>query len=251
MRSTLFAAASATILLLAASQSAGAADLYAPAPPAPPAPAPYNPWYVSLFGGASVMEDVDASASGTFGGTDYAFDGELSSDWGFLIGGAVGRSFGSMRGEVELSYSENDFDKAKGRYTEGADTDRISDPVGGDTGTAMVLANLWYDFNRGAAFRPYVGGGAGLGFTDVSVKVDDLKLVDDDDLGFGFQLGAGMRYALTESVDLDVSYRFRGVLGVKATGDYSAGADSASARVKDDIYSHNVVAGISYHFTGF
>src|SRR4051812_13501493 len=95
MNKSLFATCAAAALSLFTIH-AQAADVTAPAPEE-------TTFYVSLFGGASFLQDVE---------TDYTVGGyELSTKTGYIVGGAIGmRIWDPLRAEVELSYSRWEAD---------------------------------------------------------------------------------------------------------------------------------------------
>lgn len=229
-KSLLTGVSAAALLLTVATASAGGND---------PMGADSG-WYASLFGGASILQDFD---------NDYNYAGgktgvDLETDVGFVVGVAAGkRIWESFRADVEIAYSNNnadgfDFDTGVAPY-----------PADGDVDSLTVLANLWYDHDMGSGFTPYVGGGAGIGVVwgdyNQSVPAAPGKLVDGSDVGFAFQVGAGVNYALTEAIDLTVGYRFKGILDLSLNSTIAASGDK-----KGDLYSHSVIAGIVWKFTG-
>lgn len=115
------------------------------------------------------------------------YNGELDYDSGYGLGGALGRSFGNWRLEVEFGYR-----RAKiGGFNVHPDDIRVTprppqiegllsgdDPDIGAidvTGRAKLFAsamNLYYDIPVSWSFRPYVGAGVG------AVRADKRKVVD-------------------------------------------------------------------------
>ncbi|MGF7158992.1 opacity protein-like surface antigen [Rhodoligotrophos appendicifer] len=270
MRNYLYAGVAATAMILGA-QAASAADLYTPPPPEVViAPAPVGGWYVGVFGGAAFPLSTKTKAGAAFydSATDTfdaaGFNGKTEYDTGWLVGGNVGYEMGNgLRGEVELSYLQANNDRLKGNaFLDIDDSDFIIENNGGfkanakdHTDVLFVLANMWYDFNMGMPFKPYLGGGVGVGFVNQHLKVGNDSLIDDSDTNFAFQAGAGFKWALSDAVDLDVGYRFKGVLDVKLEDKGGVGingdAYAYKAQTKDDLYYHTVQAGISFKFGGY
>ncbi|WP_342644053.1 outer membrane protein [Rhodoligotrophos ferricapiens] len=270
MRNMLYAGVAGAAMILGAN-AASAADLYTP-PPAEqaiaPAPAPSGGWYIGVFGGAAFPLDMKtrAAAYETNNVSDdfFAFNGDTKFDTGWLVGGNIGYELGNgLRGEVEVSYMQAGNDKIKGRYAELYDYDNDgvllvgngSDRARGDLSATFVLANLWYDFDMGTPFRPYIGGGVGVAFVDQNLKVFGAKLIDDSTTAFAFQAGAGFKWALSDAIDLDIGYRFKGALDAKLKdrGYYSDQFVDAGyvAQSKDDLFVHTVQAGLTFHFGGY
>lgn len=109
-------------------------------------------------------------------------------DSAFAAGGGVGYRFNdNMRADVRLDYA--------GQY---------SVAPGADMSVSTVLGNLYFDIPTDTAFTPYVGAGAGYGW----VSNDNDK--DKDGIAYGLMAGVGVD--LTDSIALDVGYRFRDVM---------------------------------------
>ena len=113
----------------------------------------------------------------------YKADALTEYATGYRVSGVIGREFSNgLRLDGELFFAKAEVDKLiyKGRTTtvptpQGPMTIDIPDdhsiPVSGSASQLGVMVNLWYDFNAGSKWRPYIGGGFGL------VKVDwgDVK----------------------------------------------------------------------------
>ena len=192
-------------------------------------------FYVSLFGGVSFLDDVDTEVSLT----GYNYDYSVDTKTGYLLGGAIGmRIWDPLRAEVELSYARW---KAKSYDYQGT----LSYDANGHLSAAYLLGNLWVDIPTQSAFTPYVGGGAGVAWVDADTSFNGTPLgYGDGEVGFAFQLGAGVKVDLTDWVALDVGYRFKGVLDIDFEDAGGAPADFEGG----DLYSHNVQAGINFGF---
>ena len=223
-------AAIALVLGVLSSDIVLAADVAAPE-------AVESSWYISVFGGASFPEDIDYDLI-QLGVQTY--DGHQELDTGFIIGGAIGaRIWENTRAEVELSYQRNDAGDAlydnPGNYP--YDGSGHSDAI-------YVLANAWYDIPVSESFKPYVGGGAGIAFVNQDIdQPDDTFGPNGSDEGFAFQLGAGVGIPLGSSLSFDIGYRFRGILNIDIDGQ-----QAGDEHVDQDIFSHNILAGINLSF---
>jgi outer membrane protein OmpA-like peptidoglycan-associated protein len=132
-------------------------------------------WYGRIDAGYSVDGSLDVD-----GVDEFDFD----DDW--MASGGIGYAYSNgFRLEGELAYRNNAIE----------DSDV-------DVSATSAMANLYYDFNRGGRFEPYIGIGVGYGQVDV-----DLAALDDDS-GFAYQALAGVAIGLTERLDLDVGYRY-------------------------------------------
>jgi opacity protein-like surface antigen len=223
MKTTLLATVAAASILLVCGQ-ASAADVDMPA-------ADSMGLYVSVFAGASFPQNVKTQLSGT----NYSVDLKT----GYLLGGAVGVNITDMvRGEVELSHSRW---KAKDYSSTGGATG----PVSGHMSATYLLANVWLDFENDTAFTPYLGGGAGAGWADANTTFNgNPSGYGDGEMGFAFQLGAGLKYDLTENVSLDLGYRYKSILNV----DFESSDGTGDVYEGGDVKSHNVQLGLTYSF---
>ncbi|MBC7770544.1 MAG: outer membrane beta-barrel protein [Phycisphaerales bacterium] len=150
------------------------------------------------YGRADVGWSIDGELDGEF--DDGINTGDFNTDLedGFL--GAIGAGYGFGNGfrlEGELSYRNNQWGPTN-----------IPDPPDGefqgDVNTWALMANLFYDFNRGGTFQPYLGVGAGgakvdLGIDGAGSQADEV---------FAYQGLAGVGIRLSENAMLDIGYRY-------------------------------------------
>jgi len=253
--------------------AASAADLYTP-PPAEVAiaPAPVGGWYVGIHGGAAFplnMKSRGGLFAEDYSSGDYLIggaSGKTHFDTGWLVGGTVGYEMGNgLRGELEVTYLNAGNKKVKGSWGYDAydagdnlidwDAGNYSIKTKGHLDATFVLANLWYDFNSMGAFKPYVGGGVGVAFVGQNLKAGGFKLLDDSSTAFAFQAGAGVKWALSDAVDLDVGYRFKGALDANLKQNRlwvgQDGEVALATQSKDDLYVHTVQVGLTFKFGGY
>ena len=194
-------------------------------------------WYVSLFGGAAIGEDM---------GVDYGTVYTIDNKTGFTIGGAVGTYLApGLRGELEVSYMRQA-------------TDSYSGPAGttfsssGDVDQVFVLANLWKDIHAGR-FSPYIGAGFGVGVVSTDDYVFDPAGAnngplswDTDGVGLAGQFGAGVRVAVTDALSVDAGYRFKSIVNAFLPGDATGASDNTSLAT----YNHILQVGVTYGLNG-
>jgi opacity protein-like surface antigen len=225
MRKTLLTTAAGAALVLGAAQ-AQAADYGAPASD--------RIWYASIFGGVA------------FGGEgEFSYDGssiyELEMKDGFIVGGTVGAHVTDfLRVEGEVSYQSQEVDKVIDDGNDPVDDDLVN----GDIDVLYILGNIWLDWTNDSAFTPYAGGGVGVGiiYPDYTFDPDDNDY-SKSGTGFAFQVGAGIQWAFTDSLSLDVGYRFKGVTGVTLEDD-----DNSDIMNGTDLFTHVVQAGLTLDF---
>jgi opacity protein-like surface antigen len=245
MRSYLLSGACAASMLLALTPIAHAADFDI-------APEPHGwGWYISVFGGLSLPDNMELSWSDGI----TAYDAEIELDDGFMAGIAVGAQFNDwVRGEIELSGHRHGVDESlsfsfyysAGTYGYGSWTAEAE----GDVNALFVLANLWVELPLGDIVRPYAGGGVGVGRLDADIAMTDsgydYTFLDESDWGFAFQLGAGAAFDITPNIVLDVGYRFKGINAEFDLDDednyFLPPVDEPDA----DYRSHNVILGLRW-----
>ena len=187
---------------------------------------------------ASVADDGQGkSCTDPARGRGDGWDNRFSSDEGPLFALALGyRLAGSpLRAELEYFHRDTGYDETSPIPSAvGVNLDKIAQEIVTATDridsmtSHNVFANLYLDFAGNGRITPYLGVGVGLGFTDVDYgsvwsrnpdpaaigtgaglpNVDEIRqnlagttsVVDDElsDTLFGYQLMAGLDYALTE-----------------------------------------------------
>lgn len=186
VRNSLLALASLT---LAASSFAGTP---VSPPPAPLDPAPAGGLYFSLNGGAVWLDDVGA------------YGANLEFDTGFSILGAVGYSFGNGLA-VELESGYIGVDGAEGSYR-GLHAD-----VDGEFRQVPIFANVVYTIDLTDRLGVYIGGGAGLVWSEAeidSVGGFNTDFTSSDEWNFAAQAKAGLTFKVTDAASLNVGYRY-------------------------------------------
>ena len=207
-------------------------DLSAPGVPA------FRP-YVSVFGGLSTGAHIKTH----WDGGDEIEDFNLNRSWS--IGGAAGVKWNDLlRTELELSHSQWSGDYLSTIWQGGAPSN--SSAVGTVAAT-YLLGNVWVDMKSNSAFTPYAGGGVGLAFVNTTgVRWGNSSTwgyVDASQTRLAWQLGAGVKYDISEQLTLDVGYRFKNVDGLQFVNGNGRG-NFVSGRLS----SHNIEVGLTYNF---
>ena len=238
-RTTLFAGV--CILCIGASfYPARAADAVIEADPAPPEPVLETKvsdqnWYISARIGAAFAEDTQFSTLGA--SVDTAFDP------GFNLALAVGHTFRtesplSFRTEAELGYLVLEADQHQisglGTFSGSA--------ASGDASAVVGLANAYVDYQLGA-FTPFVS--AGIGYADLDLDnvgtTPTGQVLDTDENGVAWQVGVGTAYAVSDTLNIDLSYRYSGIEDVGVTANDGTSSDL-------DFRNHQVTIGIRKAF---
>lgn len=161
-----------------------------------------------LLGSAMLM----GLATASYAADPYVAPAETPQDYanmGWYLRGDLGWSFlrwdgGKDDSAVSLGggagYQFNDYLRTDLRLDWAGD---YSIGGGADMGITTVLGNVYLDIPTNTLITPYVGVGGGYGWASVSPGKDDS--------GFAWSLMAGASVDLSESLALDVGYRFRDV----------------------------------------
>jgi opacity protein-like surface antigen len=176
------------------------------------APANAGNFYVSVFGGANFLEDESFFASRNAGDTTFAFASD--GDTGFIVGGAVGMNLNQflqgLRVEAEVAYRLQNVGGPWGTTTFVLGSS--SGNLDYDQSTLSVMANVWYDFQV-AGLKPYVGGGIGWARHELDGHYNttggsSATVLNFDDSGFAWQLGAGLNFDISPNMALGIGYRY-------------------------------------------
>ncbi len=138
--------------------------------------------YGSLSVGFGSQSDVDIKLTGIKSGS-------LNFNGAFSFNGAVGYQFEQIRAELEVG---NQF--LSGKDISFIDGSKI--PITGNLSATTILINGYYDIPTGSKFRPYVGGGLGLGIIGGKIR-DSFSTTDLSGTSFAYQLKAGVQYEIT------------------------------------------------------
>ena len=172
-------------VLLGSSLTASAADLYgggmkdeaAGMMMAAPSPSVYfrvdGAWAFYGIGDVSITDP---------GPTDYS-NTVTDIDDGWSVGGGVGMCFGSgFRGDLTLEYrTSTDISGSADAAAFGTTCCTVGSTT--DVDGLVGLANVYYDFNRGGRFVPYIG--AGIGFAHLETGGGTLGCVVGCGVNFG------------------------------------------------------------------
>ena len=213
--------------------------------------------------------EYDISTGGEFstgGGNAGTF--ELESGVGFGVDASIPID-DNFRAEVNFRYRESGisditYSKAMNPETEKNLTKTELKGINKDIeidGTVTQLSlggSVYYDIDTGEkAFRPYIGAGAHYKYVmlnEVEVQAGTLNAKYDDAAGgFGLSASVGVNYAVSDSADLHLGYRYSHDFGydlegtsVKGDGDDAEEVDTELS--VENVGSHAIMAGIAIKF---
>lgn len=128
----------------------------------------------------------------------------------FTAGGALGYSWDVETGALRLEVEGRHRDPIAQSTTL---PDGFSSAALSATGGWSATVNIWRDFDVHDRVTCYVGGGIGAGGYQFGIN-EDFPIQDttvtglDTVTGFAWQAGGGIAWAITNSLTLDLGYRF-------------------------------------------
>ena len=158
-------------------------------------------------------------------------------DLGYGVLGQAGYGFGPIRLEGELGFRRNDLSS----FTNSSGDLSPSGSIGGISG----MANLYYDFDTGTRFTPYLGGGiGGLDLSENHVSAGGVGVIDTSRPAFAYQGIAGISYAVDEALSIKADYRYLRTADESLALEHSYGGGYASSAYA----SHAIMIGFTYKF---
>jgi opacity protein-like surface antigen len=224
---------------LAAQATAAAAADYVPPPPPPVVqPLPViglNGWYL--------RGDV-GYAWGRIDGADAApgFPSPSDSALGNAVTGGlgVGYKWSWLRTDVTFDYLAP-MDYSGSAVSSGDVTAKIS--------AASALFNGYIDLGTWYCITPYIGAGAGAAYVSTtdyaSTVAPPFTGGDHHQWNFAWAAMAGLDYAVTPQLKVDVGYRYLNV------GDTQTESDSFGQTTFKNVAAHEVRVGLRWSFDAF
>jgi OOP family OmpA-OmpF porin len=213
-----------------------------------PALARDDAWYVGVEGGAMLVENINFD----IGATKAA--GRANHDAGWDADGTIGYDFGAFRAEAEVGYRQANISSW---------TSTLNTPVtrlngtpggiaapgtynyaGGTTSALSFMVNGLLDFGDDDGLQGFVGGGVGVARVKANYGLNTLSdFLDDSDTVFAWQVLAGVRAPLTDSIDVSLKYRFFNADNVRLV-------DVSGRNFDGRFRSHSILGGITFNFGG-
>jgi len=225
------------------------------------------------------------------GNAGYGIHNDIDIENGVIIGdglntGATGitgdvESEGNVTGSVGLGYEFGnnwrlEADVAQLFSDLGAIGQQPSSSAKLRTTSAML--NAIYDFNDFGRFKPFVGAGVGLVRSDADIVAHDFFdpsgtalirnpacsgpitpnqgrtcNVNDRDTGLGWQLLAGLGYAITDNLTWDTQYRYLDAGSPTFSGTTTNAVNGVVLPINvelEDAAAHSLLTGFRYRFGG-
>lgn len=219
---------------------------------ATPAAARNDHWYLGAEFGVLLPQDDDSDVLASTVGNSIDLTNALATDYKTSFEGDLiaGYDFGLLRIEAEAGWkhpSINQFEfsdawlSAVGDAIGSAITSNdvaLEDNYDIITGMMNILVDVDFDPSGRAGF--YAGGGLGSSW---------VKAFGDSEGSFAWQGIAGVRYAVTPSVDVGLKYRYFQTddLDFRASG-IDVGGSAFNMDLHGRFHSHSLLASTVYNF---
>lgn len=191
----------------------------------------------------SIFNNLDHKKSDTVAGLRIAYG------IGFPIGG------NHLRTEIE--YGFNGKSKLNGNMNYSIAHDTVAYPPANigyksEIKSQFLMANVYYDFDTGTEWTPYVG--AGLGYARVKAEnsatyAGQSMSLSKSSNNFVWNFTAGITYDVTENFSVDASYRYTDYGKVDTSGRFDIGQKYYhDVNTRSKVRSNELNIGVRYTF---
>lgn len=188
--------------------------------------------YAGAFIGGNLVPN--ATATDNLGNFTLRYNPALQGS--FVLGWDLKRNSPLGEGRIELEYSRRSNQLDQVEFVDGRA------PGGGNLTADSLLLNCIGIIRSEIRWSPYLLAGIGAARIDASdLRVTGQPLGTDAATVFAYQIGGGVDYALTDSLSLDLGYRFFGTTPPKFS-------EPNGQRFETDYFSHSVVLGLRVGF---
>lgn len=169
---------------------------------------------------------------------------DVQSDLGYDAAAIVGYDLGPVRLELEGSAKRAGIDALFRTKTNRATNASVTRNLDGSGNTAAlsIMANALVDIGADGGLQAFAGGGIGYAWIDMKANAD-TNFLDDNDGSFAWQALAGVRYPVSDKIDLGLKYRFFNANNVDVV---LASGTEANPKWR----SHSVMATLAYNLGG-
>ncbi|EXS67915.1 outer membrane protein, partial [Sphingobium sp. Ant17] len=195
---------------------------------ATPAMARDDSWYIGVDAGVLLVEDQTMTFSAVPAGGRAA--PSLDYHKGYDVDANIGYDFGGFRLEAEAAYKRAKIDLDKTGF-------------GGAASALSFMLNGLLDFGPDDGLQGFVGGGVGVSRGKIASDI-----VNDSDTGFAWQALAGVRYPVTNNVDVSLKYRFFNQDDIELIPAYTSAFGVAGSTASTKLRTHSLLLGLTYNF---
>ena len=189
-----------------------------------------------LFGG-ELEQDFRITDGGTTSNYDDAFEVDFKPS--IDLDAIVGHDFGMFRLEAELGYKKLRADEIELDNDFADDFDLVDSDFDIDGGGRIisVMVNGLLDFGDDG-LSAYVGGGIGTA---------RVKFGGDKDSSIAYQLIAGVRKAVTPTIDVGLKYRYFRTSKLRFNDEFNDGQSIVGINSNGRFSSHSLLASLIFN----
>lgn len=223
-----------------------------------------NGWYGALDAGWHSTSTVKGSSSKNApDGLPYVWNYDTKDNWaGFArLGYRVNPNW---RVELEGGYRPGNLSNVSGSQASRAATEPfgLCNPAGcttpgGHINSWTVFGNVIYDFLPDAKVNPFVGAGLGVNYVDVgftdafkttggTLPAFQVLKADDSHTSVAYQLLAGLAWAASDRIAVDLTYRY--LKGSDSKWTTTGSGPLQPGQFKGAYSDNSVTVGIRYAF---
>lgn len=187
----------------------------------------------------STMSSINARAE-----LEYTYKGKSSFSPDITSGSTT------YYGKVIDNSDGSTLDEYNDSYSYGSRSGYITNEIR----SHQLMLNGYYDFKNTSKFTPYLGAGIGLTHLKNKVTVDYDDPGTKSDTNFTWSVGAGVGYALTPNLSMDLGYRYvdAGNIEFSTSSTYTdpsySFTETNTIKTKADLSSHDYTIGLRYSF---
>lgn len=181
------------------------------------------------------LKSVDFNGRISATGPDFGMKSGMDIN-GDTFGGSIAAGIASEIGSGNVVRFELEYNK-----TSDNESSFYWDDYKAENSAEAYMLNAYYDFRIDSKFTPYVG--VGIGSAKVKYKMKEWTYSESfSDRKLAWQIGAGIAYAATDNVSVDVGYRYIDYGDFKKHFEDWSGSYSFSTRANE------LYVGLRYSF---
>jgi opacity protein-like surface antigen len=212
---------------------------------ATPAVARDHSFYAGLEGGGMIVEDMHLAYKDATRTIPDAY--RINFGTGLDVDAIAGYDFGFVRLEGELGYKHASVD---GINAPAAAAPILPNTTGNlDGGRLNILSgmvNALLDFGNDDGLSGYIGGGVGIADIKLSAATDTAgaHAFSDRSSHFAMQAIAGVRYAVSQNIDVGLKYRHFEARNLKFSDTFNGAPFTFDGSVR----TNSLLASVIYNF---
>ena len=204
-----------------------------------------NGMYVSTSLGGHFLDDIGTDTSYTTVTSSY--EETYRQDRGLAARLAIGGNVtDTLRAELELGFNRSNQGSIQ-EVIDGA-TPGTRYKGRGNIETYTLMGNVWADFplfGGASGLTPYLGGGVGAALVDSNLQYTEFPAYgpQGSSVELAAQLGAGINWAINETVSLGLGYRLTYISGPEIS--QKTDTNETSTYKFDDLLSQAVLVTLT------